>query len=290
MQPFEYYAPGTVAEAVRLLRGGNAKALLGGTDLLVQMEENLIQPEALVDLTEIPELHELSAAGEIVIGAAVTHARLVQWTRDKTPYLALAEASKSVGTPQVRNIATVAGNLCNAVPSADLGAPVLVFQGVLTILGPEGEKCVPAQSFFTGPKRTVLKQGEIVTRVLLEAQPPRTASRYIKLGPRRASDLATVGVAALLTLNEAGIIMRLRVGLGAVAPTPLLIDGLEQFIGRRFGPDIAVECGKLAVQACRPITDIRASADYRREMAGILTQRAVEDCAARIEGGCGKCQ
>ncbi|MDR0840824.1 MAG: xanthine dehydrogenase family protein subunit M [Christensenellaceae bacterium] len=283
IEPFVYYTPAAVAEAVQLLGQRSAKLIAGGTDVLVQMQEGLLSPEALVDISGIDALKGIREETEhVVIGAAATHHEVMEWAHNLPQYAALAEASGSVGTPQVRNIATVAGNLCNAVPSADLGAPVLLYNSSLTLASANGSRQLPAIEFFTGPKKTALLPGEMVLSIRLTAPPVGCASAYCKHGPRKASDLAMVGVAAMVGLDDNSAVTSLVIGLNAVAPTPILVQGCEQLVGQVMSLSLLDRCARMAAQQCRPITDYRAGAEYRRDMVGVLTKRALERCAAKL--------
>ena len=282
LEPFDYLVPSSIEDAISMLSMDGTKAIMGGTDLVVQITEHRIMPKALVDLAAIPGLDGLSVKrGKITIGAAVTHARLAEWAEKEKPYYALYEASGAVGTPQVRNLATVVGNLCNAVPSADLAAPLLVLDTNVRIAGADGIRNIPLNAFFTGPKKTVLKKNEIVTEISISSLPVCSVSRYYKLGPRNASDLAIVGVACAMSVDGQGRLVRLQFGLSAVGPTPLLVDG-SAWIGQAPDETVAWACAKMCAQACSPITDARAGADYRRDMVEYHAYRAVIDCAKML--------
>lgn len=278
METFEYCVPLSIEEALDMLSGdGKRRPLMGGTDLVIQLEEKVVQADVLVDLSKIPALHVLGEdGGTMTIGAAVTHAELCAYTNGLPWYKALYDAAISVGTPQVRNIATIVGNICNAVPSADLGAPILLHDSVVHIAG-KRTRTLPAAAFFTGPRRTVLEPGEFVTHLTLPAC-KKGIGKYVKFSPRKASDLATVGVAVYLALDEVGLVEDLRVAVGAVAPTPIRIM-LPGYIGRPFTVQIAAECASIAAEACAPITDFRASAEYRRHIVGVYTERLLNQCS-----------
>ena len=258
---------------------GFAKPILGGTDLVIQIKEGIVKVNTLVDISNIPELDKIEAAnGMVKIGAAVTHAKLCVWAKNRNAYGALFEASNSVGTPQVRNLASVVGNLCNAVPSADLAAPLLVLNTSVHITGMKGSRELPLEKFFIGPKKTVLNLGEIVTHIQCPVY-KTGVSNYVKHGPRKASDLAIVGVAVYLDLDHNAKIRALKVALNAVAPTPILIPFTDEFIGELFSEKIAQKCADMAVCTSSPITDIRASADYRKEIVAVNVKKMFEKCA-----------
>lgn len=285
---FDYYRPESIEEAANLLKQHeNAKLILGGTDLVVQMSEHLFAPNVVIDVSGISALQEIiEGDAGIHIGAAVTHAQMADWASGRKEYYCLHEASLSVGTPQVRNLGTVIGNLCNAVPSADLAPPALVLSATVNITSCEGERAVDACDFFVGPKRTVLQPHEFVTGLTLPRPLANTASKYVKYGPRKAADLAIVGVACMLLLRQDETIEDIKVALGAVAPVPMLVGEASALVGKKYSTTLAAECGKIAADAAKPITDFRASAEYRREMVAHFTQEAVTACAGMIREGC----
>jgi carbon-monoxide dehydrogenase medium subunit len=264
---FEYFEPSTLAEAVQLLGRykGTASVLAGGTDLLVEIKEHLRRAAQVVNIKRIPGMGELSfsPASGLRIGALVT-AREIELSGEVAKhYPGLLQAVRELGSIQVRNRATVAGNICRASPSADTLPPLIADGAVLKT----SERTVPLESFFTGPGKTVLKPEEIVTGIELPAPAPRTGKVYIKHGRRKAMELATVGVAVSVSPNE------VRIVLGAVAPTPIRAARAEQvFLESRN----ANEAAEAAMNAAQPISNVRATADYRREMVKVLTRRALE--------------
>jgi aerobic carbon-monoxide dehydrogenase medium subunit len=275
MRRFEYFEPGTLAEAVSLLGRyqGRAQALAGGTDLLVELKEQLRRADCVVNLKRIPGLGGLSfdpRAG-LRIGALATAREVETSPFVLQHYASLAQAARELGSIQVRNRATVIGNICRASPSADTLPPLIADGAQATIHGAAGERRVALEAFFTGPGRTVLQPGELVTELRLPAPGPRTGKVYIKHGRRKAMELATVGVA--VTLGDAGV----RIVLGAVAPTPIRAVLAERLLAGKK-PDAALieRAAQAAADESRPISNVRASAEYRREMVRVLTRRALE--------------
>lgn len=284
LNEFEFFAPKSLEEAASLLKAiPDAKIMLGGTDLLISISNDIINPSAIVDLSKIEEIASISESfSQYSVGAGVTHAVLCKWAKEKPTFRAFYDASFSVGTPQVRNIATVVGNLCNAVPSADIGAPALIFDCVMKITDGVNDKEVPIKSFFLGPKKTVLQHGEIVKSMDFPKLKNNYSSCYRKFGPRKASDLATVGVATLLALDNEGYVEDIKIALAAVAPTPLLIDIPNEFIGQEYSEDWVHKCANMASELSRPISDFRASADYRRHLVAVETANALKACAREL--------
>jgi CO/xanthine dehydrogenase FAD-binding subunit len=278
---FEYHAPTSVAEALDQLslHGENARVFAGGTDLFVSMKKREVVPDHLINLKEIDELkntHYHDAEG-LRIGALVTMGELERSKIVKEKLPILWDAVNVMATPQIRNLATIGGNLCSAIPSADTAPPLLALSAMVTIVGSAGERTMLVEEFFRGPGESVLAPDEILQEILIPAPPVNSGGAYFKLMRRHAQDLALVGVAASLRLDEDGqLCQEARIALGAVAPTPVRALKAEAVLqGRNINDDLATEAGRVASEEARPITDIRASAEYRREMVGVLTKRAI---------------
>ncbi len=285
MRRFEYFEPKSLTEAVQLLGSyaGRASVLAGGTDLLVEIREHVRRPDFVVNIKKIPDLDGLHYEDEVglLIGALVT-ARTVETAPvvlDK--FAGLAQAARELGSIQVRNRATVIGNLCRASPSADTAPPLIADAARARLFGPTGERELLLEDFFTGPGRTVLAADELLVRVDVPQPPPRTGKVYLKHGRRRAMELATVGVAVSLSLDD-GVCSQARVVLGAVAPTPIRARAAEAaLVGQLLDDRSVAAAAEAAMQAARPISDVRSSADYRREMVRVLTARAVRGAFAK---------
>lgn len=278
MHPFELLRPATAKEVVTLLaqHGSRASLLAGGTDLLVEIKEGIRAPDIVVDAKRVPDLArlEISTAG-LHFGALVTARQLETTAAVREHYAGLWQALRVLGSIQVRNRATVAGNVCRASPSADTIPPLITDSATVHLLGPAGERSMLLEAFFTGPGKTRLEIGEIVTGFSVPPPPPRTGKCYIKLGRREAMELATVGVAATVTMSG-DTVADLRIALGAVAPTPIRAQAAEAVLRGRTPSDAALaECARAAAAETSPISNIRGSADYRRRMVQELTARAV---------------
>jgi carbon-monoxide dehydrogenase medium subunit len=278
MNAFEYLEPQTVADATRMLSDyrGRVRILAGGTDLLIQMESGRYQPEAVMFLGRIAELRAISwdpAAG-LRIGGSATLREVENHPAVVEHYPALARGAREVGSVQIRNLATLAGNLCNASPSADTSPGLLVYDAVVELVGARGaSRDVPIGEFWTGPGRTEMRPEEMVAAIRLPAPPQGQRSVYFKLAVRKAMDLAMVGVAAALVPKD-GRAEGVRIALGAVAPVCLRAAEAEAAV-ERGGAGAIAEAAALAEAAARPIDDQRASAAYRREMVRVLTARAL---------------
>jgi CO/xanthine dehydrogenase FAD-binding subunit len=284
MQPFEYLEPKTTADACRMLedRAGRARVLAGGTDLVIQMEIGRHCPEAVLFLGRLPELREIrfDPRDGLTIGAMATLREIELHPAVQERYPVLARGAAEVGSVQIRNLATLGGNMCNASPSADTSPSLLALDAEVRILGPKGERTVPITDFWTGPGRTVLEPGEIVTGVHLPVPHANTRSFYYKLAVRKAMDLAMVGVAVTVAPRN-GSFDQVRIALGAVAPTALRATEAEALVtGKPVTDDAIQQAAQKAMETARPISDQRASAEYRREMVGALTMRALRQLAA----------
>lgn len=277
---FEYHRAKTVEEALGLLEAHSpdARILAGGTDLLISMKEGICAPGHVIDVKAIPELRsiEIGSDGSLTIGACATVNELLEFEGLAAGMAALHDAASVLATYQLRNRATVGGNITNASPACDLGTPLLVLGASVSAVSPSGERTVPVSEFFTSVKQTCLAQDEVITTVNI---PPAvgTASAFVKRQRIRGHDLATVNVAAAIG-GSGG----LRLGLGAVATVPLLIDGLGA-AGTSLD-ELREGAAQAALDAITPIDDVRASAAYRCHMVELLVGRALDAISARMGG------
>jgi aerobic carbon-monoxide dehydrogenase medium subunit len=284
---FELALPESVDECLHMLaeRGSAAKMLAGGTDLLPQLKNSLLKPAWVVDLSGVTALRQLvSANGKgqgLKIGAAVTAREIERHPHVRAAYPALAESGALVGSVQIRNLATVGGNLCNAAPSADMAPPLLALDAEAVIAGPKGQRRVPLVSFFLGVRRTVLAPDELLLEIVVPAPGPGSGGHYLRHTPRRELDIAVVGVASQLTLTD-GVCRKARIALASVAPTPVRATAAEQALeGQALTPERIEQASTLAVEAARPISDQRGSADFRRHLVRVLTRRTLTTALAR---------
>jgi carbon-monoxide dehydrogenase medium subunit len=280
---FEYLSPQTVAEACSLLyrHGKSAKVIAGGTDLLVKMKERELAPRYLVGLRGINDLDyiEYDKKGGLRIGALTSNGSVAGSAVIQEEFGLLAEAAAKIGTPQIRNMGTIGGNLGNAAPSADTAPPLIALGARVKLVSSKGERTVPLEDFFTGPGETVLKTNELLTEIQVPEPVPGTRGVYLKLLPRGAVDIAAVGVAVLLVLGKGGICNDVRIVLGAVAPTPVRAKRAEAVIKGKQGKNgVIQEAAQTAAEEARPISDVRSSAAYRQEMVKVLTRRALVQC------------
>jgi len=284
---FELALPRSIDEALRVLseRGSEAKLLAGGTDLLPQLKNGLLKPACVIDLSGVERVRTLTSdASGLHVGAAVSARTLERDATTQKAYTSLAESGALVGSVQVRNLATLGGNLCNAAPSADMAPPLLALDAEAVIVGPKGERRVPVTDFFTGVRRTVLAPDEILLEIVVPAPGARSGGHYLRHTPRRELDIAVVGVASQLTLSN-GVCSKARIALAAVAPVPLRARAAEQALeGKPVTPEAIERAAELALGAAKPISDQRGSADYRRHLVRVLTRRTLRTALTRAGG------
>jgi len=269
-----YHRPASLAEALDLLREEGARILAGGTDLLIRIKTGQESPRSLVHLLGIGELQGLEFKGELRIGAATQLFRLEEDELLRETYPAVFEAVKSLGGTQVRNMATLAGNLCNASPSADMATPLLVLEARVEIAGktPAGKisrRTVPLEAFFIGPGETVLARGELVTAVIIPQPPENSASAFCKIG-RVTLDMAKISCSVYVE-REGRRIRKVRVAVGGAAPRPVRAAAVEKAMaGRELTRALLAEAAQGVGEDISPITDIRSTREYRREVAAVI--------------------
>jgi carbon-monoxide dehydrogenase medium subunit len=287
VKDFAYLAPSTLAEALALLseHRGKAKVLAGGTDLMLHLQDGVFAPDFVIDIRRVPDLTVLdfNPQSGLTVGAATTLRRIETLPLVLQKYPHLATGAREIGSIQIRNLGTPGGNICTATPSADIIPSLVSLEATARIASVRGERNVPLDSFFTGVRKTVLEPDELLVDLRIPAPPPRTSGSYIKLYTRPAMDLAMVGVGVTVTLApDDSIVRKARICLGAVAPTPIRVPEAEEIlVGRPLTDDVLAEAGQAAARAARPISDVRASAEYRREQCDLMTRRAVRQAVER---------
>jgi CO/xanthine dehydrogenase FAD-binding subunit len=280
MSEMRYEAPKTMAAAVALLSGvqGQARVLAGGTDLLIQMRAGRIEPELLVDIKGIPEMTSIVAEdGGFRVGAAATCMELVEHTAFARAWPGVTDGVRLIGSIQVKGRATMGGNLCNASPAADSVPAMMAAGAVARIVGPKGMREAPVENIPTGPGKTSLARDEMVISFLFPRRAPRSGDAYLRFTPRTEMDIAVVGAAVNLTLDDKGICTHARVALGAVAERALLVpDAAAMLIGTPVDVAALDRLGAAASAACRPIDDKRGTKAFRIKVAGVIARRAAE--------------
>lgn len=248
---------------------------------MVNIRSGILRPRVLISLRKIDELRGIEIGKTTRIGSMTTISEILAHPGLGKIFPVLHDAAWPFGSMQIRNLATIGGNLCNASPCADMPPALLVLDAGICVKGPAGEREIPLEDLFTGPKETSLSSDEVLTSIVLERPSPGARARYLRNG-RVRMDLSRVGVAVLLD-RERGICTRARVAAGAVAPVPLRLRAVEEVLeGQRISEDLVARARGVAEREVSPITDIRAAADYRRQMTGVLFQRAVDSV---LDGG-----
>jgi len=290
MTDIEYLAPKTLDEAVRAFHAGagNARILAGGTDLLVQMRAGTVRPGLIVDIKKIAEMTtvEETAGGGFRIGAAVSGAVLRDHPKLKKVWPGVVEAANLIGSTQIQGRATAGGNLCNGSPAGDSVPAMIAAGAVVTIQGPTGRRELPVEAVPKGPGRLNLSPGEIVVSFTLPARPKGSSDAYLRMIPRTEMDIAVVGCGVSLTIDN-GTCTAARVGLGAIAPTVLLVEAAakaligSKVVGSKLDDAALAKAAAACSAACRPIDDKRGTIAYRTKVAGVLLTRTATIAADR---------
>lgn len=285
-EPLEMYQPSSLLEASRLLRdkGAGGRFLAGGTDLVIAIKEKGLVPKYLVDLKKVPGLSGIQENGDgsITIGALTTMREIETDPLLNNKYPFLCQSAAEVGSIQIRNRATVGGNMANATPSADVAPSLIALNATAKIVSGADARIVPLEEFFRGPGQSVMNTDEILAEITIPKTSPRLVGEYIKFSPRDMMDLAYVGVAVVYTLDEKEKrCENVRIVLGAVAPTPIRARKAETVLeGQILTEETATKAGEESAKESKPISDVRSSADYRRAMVGAMTKRAILNAAA----------
>jgi CO/xanthine dehydrogenase FAD-binding subunit len=284
-----YVAPTSLADALGWLADGDGRSvpLAGGTDLVPWLRDDAVHPDLLVDLKRIPELGSIEESdGALRVGCLVTFSELLASSVVRRRVPVLAEMAGMVASVGIRNRATMAGNLCSAIPCGDAGPVLLVLDAAVDVIGPEGSRVVPIDGWFTGPRRSALRPGELVTRVTIPVPGPTHGAAFARLTRYRGEDLAQASVAVLVAPSGT-----VRVAFGAVAPTPRRARRIEGRLSAAppraggFDPDTIEDAVGLVVDEVAPITDLRGTARYRLRMCEVMLRRTLLAATARAAGG-----
>jgi carbon-monoxide dehydrogenase medium subunit len=287
LKAIEYVAPQTLPEAVGFLGAHKerARVLAGGTDLIVQIREQRRDVDLLVDVKRIPELNELryDRRTGLHIGAAVPCCRLCDDSNVRNLFPGLIDAVALVGGVQIQSRASVGGNVCNASPAADTVPALIVHRATCVITGPDGSREAPVEGFCTGPGRTDLRPGELLVCIRVPPAAPATGAHYLRFIPRNEMDIAVVGAATCVTLDQTGSkCISARIALAAVAPTPLLVpEAAAALVDGRISDAMLERAAHAAQAESRPISDMRGAADFRKHLVGVLTRRSIAGAIAR---------
>ncbi len=276
MMRFDYLRPKSLKEALQLKKTiAGAKFISGGTDLIVQIKNRELQPSALISLRSIPELAAIKVNGGARIGALATISDIIQHPELGHNYPLLAEAAKRLGSVQIRNVATIGGNLCNCSPSADMALPLLVLEAKVRLQSAKASREILLEEFFKGPGESCLSSDEILTDILLDPPRQKAKAAFLKKG-RVKMDLAIASLAVLLEM-EGGKCRKVRIAAGSVAPIPLRLSKVETLLeGNAISKDLVSKAQQLARDIVSPITDVRATEEYRRQIVGVYVKRGLE--------------
>jgi carbon-monoxide dehydrogenase medium subunit len=288
MSDTQYLAAKTIDEAVQAHNkaNGSARFLAGGTDLLVQIKSGIKKPNLVIDVKKIVELNNIEeiSENEFIVGASVSGANLNRNKKFASLWPGVIEAFRLIGSEQIQGRASLGGNLCNGSPAGD-SVPALIAAGCTAIIaGPDGRKELPIEEFHTGPGKTVLKNGEMLVSLKFPKRESNSSDAYLRMTPRTEMDIAVVGCGVNLTLDN-DICTSVRVSLGAVAPTPLLIkEASDIMVGTNLNSQVLEKVAKICMESCNPINDKRGTIEYRTKVAGVLFKRATLIAIDRIKG------
>ena len=300
MKAFEFFAAKDSSHAVALLaeHAANAKVkiIAGGTDLLADLKFSAHGPDVVVDISRAEELKNIILTEQgLSIGALVTHTQIMRSALVRQLFPALVDAAHTIGAVQTRNLGTLGGNLVTAVPSMDSGPALMALEAIASVLGNGGRRQMPLSEFFVGPRKTILKPDELLAEIIIPKQNLGKPTHFLKFGLRKGQALALVNVAASFWVDwDKNAFLTPRIALGAVAPKVIRAPQAEAYLeGRTIAPEAMAEAGRVAVGDAKPISDFRASAEYRRHLVSVLTKRALEGAWAlaqtkRLEGSNGQ--
>jgi aerobic carbon-monoxide dehydrogenase medium subunit len=282
---FDLEEPATINEVCQILqKQEKARVIAGGTDLLVNMKKKVITPEVVVSLSTVPGLNSIDYSPDkgVTIGSMVRISDITNSPEIKARYPGLADSGGKLGSPQIRNRATIGGNICSARPAADMAGPLTAYGAVAVIATPNGMREQPIEKLYKGPGQTTLGKGEFLVAFKIKTPEKNTGICYIKYGIRHAMEIALVSVTSLVVIDK-NICRSAKVVLGAVAPTFIHCPKTEEFLnGKELSEAVAEQAGEMASGECSPITDIRASADYRRQLVHVLTKRSLLQASKQL--------
>ncbi len=290
MEAIEFTTPKTIDEAVQAMAtaGDRARALAGGTDLLVQLRGGRRSADLVVDVKDIPELNEISYSTQsgLTIGAAAACYQIYANADVAANYPGLVDSASLIGSIQIQGRASLGGNLCNSAPSADAIPPMIALGGVANIVGPNGARQVAVEDFCTGPGRNVLEPGEILVSINIPAPGPNSGANYLRFIPRNEMDIAVAGVGSAVVLDSSGqSFVSARIALASVAPTPVFAKAAgDSLAGKAVSDEAIEEAARLAMEAAVPITDMRGTIRQRIHLVGVLTRRTLNNAIRRARG------
>ena len=285
MKPFEYYAPKSLDEAVSIFDNakevGDTRGLIGGSDLIDQVRNGRREPNTVVNLKGIPETNRIEwiEGDGLHLGSAVSCSTTAAFPKIKERYYGLYQACGLVGSVQIQNRASVAGNVCNSTPSADTVPSLLSYNAKALLVSSKGERIVELNNFFTGPGRNIMEANEFLVEIILPDLGENTYSRYQRFIPRNEMDIAVVGVGSFVKLDDQNKCISSGISLASVGPTPIKAKEAEKFlINKDFTKENIEEASKLAPNPANPISDVRGTSEYRKKLIKVLTSRTLSEC------------
>ena len=285
MKPFEYYAPKSLDEAVSIFDNakevGDTRGLIGGSDLIDQVRNGRREPNTVVNLKGIPETNRIEwiEGDGLHLGSAVSCSTTSAFPKIKERYYGLYQACGLVGSVQIQNRASVAGNVCNSTPSADTVPSLLSYNAKALLVSSKGERIVELNNFFTGPGRNIMEANEFLVEIILPDLGENTYSRYQRFIPRNEMDIAVVGVGSFVKLDDQNKCISSGISLASVGPTPIKAKEAEKFlINKDFTKENIEEASKLAPNSANPISDVRGTSEYRKKLIKVLTSRTLSEC------------
>jgi CO/xanthine dehydrogenase FAD-binding subunit len=284
---FDYFQPATIAQTLKLLAKHERSAILaGGTDLLNLLKDGSLQPEAVIDIKGLAALRKITfAKGRLQIGALVTFSELIEAETVKRHFPLIVETARTVASTGIRNRATMAGNICSAVPCLDSGPLLLAYDAIVTVVGAAGKRDIPVAKWFVGPRKTALKPGEMVSGITIPLPEAKHAGCFIKLGRYAGEDLAQASVLALALAGNS-----YHIAFGSVAPVPFRAVRIEELLnGKELDARLLAEAKGLVAAQVSPITDLRATAEYRLHMCRVMLERALLASVERLAGRGPRC-
>ena len=288
MHPFTYIAPQRLEDALQALTkdDGQVKPLVGGTDLIDQIKGDRRSPAVVLDIKRIPEMMRLEYVPSegLHIGAAVPCTDTAAFPQVQQLYSAIQEACLLIGSVQIQNRASIGGNICNAAPSADTVPGLITYSAREVVIGPTGRREIPLQEFFKGPGQHVMEPDEMLLETIVPPPPPNSSAHYLRFIPRNEMDIAVAGVASLLVLEPGTrTCTQARIALASVAPTAVRATAAEAVLeGQEVTDGLIQQAAERAVEACNPITDVRGTVEYRKELVKVLTRRTLHQCMASL--------
>ena len=285
----EYFEPKTITECIELKQqyGNGAVFVAGGTDVVPRLKSGVLKPQAVISLLSIPAMGDIEIKEDGLHLGALTPLRKISLSEQLSgEYDVVKEAAGHVSSMQVRNIATIGGNACNASPSADAIHGLLALDAICHIQSSTEKSEKPLSEFFTGPGKTILNEDELLTGFFIPKPDAHTGAAYMKYSIRGDTDISIVGAGAAITLKDDGVASKVRIFLAAVAATPLRVVPAETFLtGKKISKELIEEAAEIAKNSCSPIDDQRATADYRKEMVKVNTRIALEEALRRCNHG-----